>query len=417
MYINLMIGLALVAVVFVLWPLFRVAAYQKKGVADANVQDATQAILFNEHLADLDKSLAAGELDEAQHTALKVELQRTLIADAGTGLVSAPVHTGGVWLLVLGAVLMPLLAFGFYSHWGAQAEWELSELLKQQRQINPENQQEYDRVTKILVVKAKQLVETKPKSSQWLYLLASYAMSTQDLNGAETYYRKLLALEPRSPQVMAELAQTLFVKAQNQVTPEVHDLVEGSLKIAPNMPSALSLAGIDSFQHSQFRAAIDYWTRALQFLDPQTTGSQALQGGIEKAKQSLQAAGETLEAPAVVAADGPAVDIEVSVAPGLNVAPEDSVFVYARAWQGAKMPLAIQRFKVADLPKKVRLDKSMAMAPGMDLSSAPTLELVARISKTGSAITASGDWQAAQGPVTLAELAGPVALVIEQQVP
>ncbi|HMW72382.1 MAG TPA: c-type cytochrome biogenesis protein CcmI, partial [Cellvibrionaceae bacterium] len=84
--------------------------------------------------------------------------------------------------------------------------------------------------------------------------------------------------------------------------------------------------------------------------------------------------------------------------------------------QGAKMPLAIAKFPVGELPKTVRLDKSMAMAPGMDLTSAPQLEVVARVSKSGSPMAAPGDWQAAQGPLTLAEVKAPLALVIESQI-
>ena len=80
------------------------------------------------------------------------------------------------------------------------------------------------------------------------------------------------------------------------------------------------------------------------------------------------------------------------------------------------MPLAIAKFPVSELPKTVRLDKSMSMAPGMDLTTAPQLEVVARVSKSGSPMAAPGDWQAAQGPLTLPDIKAPLALVIESQI-
>jgi cytochrome c-type biogenesis protein CcmH len=46
---------------------------------------------------------------------------------------------------------------------------------------------------------------------------------------------------------------------------------------------------------------------------------------------------------------------------------------------------------VKDLPLAFRLDDSMAMAPGMTLSSAPQLTVGARISKSGTAIAQPGD--------------------------
>jgi cytochrome c-type biogenesis protein CcmH len=161
-------------------------------------------------------------------------------------------------------------------------------------------------------------------------------------------------------------------------------------------------------------------------LDPQTQGYQALAGGIEKAKASLAAAGTSTTAePAKASTDSPStapaktaspsIEVAVSIGKAASVSPGDTVFVYARAWQGAKMPLAIAKFPVSELPKTVRLDKSMAMAAGMDITTAPQLEVVARVSKSGSAISAPGDWQAAQGPVTLAEVKAPLTLVIETQ--
>ena len=122
---------------------------------------------------------------------------------------------------------------------------------------------------------------------------------------------------------------------------------------------------------------------------------------------SLAAAGGPAAEPAKVAGPGPSIEVSVSLGSNTQVSPGDTVFVYARAWQGPKMPLAIAKFPVSELPKTVRLDKSMSMAPGMDLTTAPQLEVVARVSKSGSPMAAPGDWQAAQGPLTLPDIKAP----------
>ncbi|MEY4590931.1 MAG: cytochrome c-type biosis protein CcmI [Pseudomonadota bacterium] len=443
MILAVFAGLVVLALGFIFWPLLRRSAWQGN-LQSATGQDATQAVLYREHLADLEKSQTIGEINQEQFEQLKIELQRTMIAETGiaeTGIaetriaetqtigtqpaaVPQKINTGGVWGLMVLALAVPLGAWGVYNHLGAKADWEIYQLLQTQRQLPDDDQAKFQQVTQELLDKARARVEEKPKSPQLIYMLASFAMSSQDLSSAETYYRKLLALEPRSPQILAELAQVLFVKSQNVVTAEVRDMVKGALSIAPNIPTALSLAGIDEFQQGQFQKAIDYWSRALPMLDPQTQGYQALAGGIEKAKASLAAAGtSTTTEPAKASTDSPSpantaspsIEVAVSIGKAASVSPGDTVFVYARAWQGAKMPLAIAKFPVSELPKTVRLDKSMAMAAGMDITTAPQLEVVARVSKSGSAISAPGDWQAAQGPVTLAEVKAPLTLVIETQ--
>lgn len=406
-------GLLLLAAAFIFWPILRRTSWQGD-LQSARGQDATQAVLYEEHLADLEKSLALGELTQEQFEQLKIELQRTMIAETQPQAVPQVRNPGGVWALVLIAALVPVVAWGVYNQLGAKADWEIYQLLQTQRNLPDEDKAKFESVTAELLAKARARVEEKPKSTQLIYMLASFAMSSQDLAAAETYYRKLLALEPRSPQILAELAQVLFVKSQNVVTAEVREMVKGALSIAPNLPTALSIAGIDEFQQGQFQKAIDYWSRALPMIDPQSQGYQALAGGIEKAKVSLAAAGPAVQPPKA-SGEGPTIEISVSLGSAASVSPGDTVFVYARAWQGPKMPLAIAKFPVSELPKTVRLDKSMAMAPGMDITTAAQLEVVARVSKSGSPMAAAGDWQAAQGPLSLADLKAPLTLVIEKQ--
>jgi cytochrome c-type biogenesis protein CcmH len=82
-----------------------------------------------------------------------------------------------------------------------------------------------------------------------------------------------------------------------------------------------------------------------------------------------------------------------------KVSPDDTVFIFARAPTGSRMPLAILRKKVSELPLDFKLDDSLAMSPAANLSSAPEVVVGARISKSGSAVPQPGDWQALSAPI------------------
>jgi cytochrome c-type biogenesis protein CcmH len=74
-----------------------------------------------------------------------------------------------------------------------------------------------------------------------------------------------------------------------------------------------------------------------------------------------------------------------------RVQPDDTVFVFARAARGPRMPLAIVKTKVADLPYRFSFDDSMAMVPEMKLSGFGDIVIGARVSRSGSATPSAGD--------------------------
>ena len=80
------------------------------------------------------------------------------------------------------------------------------------------------------------------------------------------------------------------------------------------------------------------------------------------------------------------------------------------------MPLAVVRKKVSDLPVTVTLDDSTAMAPALRLSNFEQVRVGARVSKSGQAVSRSGDLRAQATAVTLASDEH-VRLNIDQVVP
>jgi cytochrome c-type biogenesis protein CcmH len=105
--------------------------------------------------------------------------------------------------------------------------------------------------------------------------------------------------------------------------------------------------------------------------------------------------GKTQVAKRAQAQGGGRVSGVVKLAPELagKVSPGDTVFIFARAAEGPRMPLAILRKRGSDLPAEFTLDDSMAMAPQMKLSAFPRVIIGARISRSANANPQAGDLQ------------------------
>ena len=111
------------------------------------------------------------------------------------------------------------------------------------------------------------------------------------------------------------------------------------------------------------------------------------------------------------------VKLSVSLDPALQdkLNPDYTLFVYARAAKGPRMPLAIVSHKAGELPLETQLDASMAMMPQMSLSKFQQVIFMARISASGNAMTQPGDLMGETMPLEWQTIDQPVAIVIDKQ--
>ena len=166
-------------------------------------------------------------------------------------------------------------------------------------------------------------------------------------------------------------------------------LVERALQIDPKNLKALALAGTAAFDRGDFAVAAERWGRMLPLVPADSEDARVIRENVEQARAKANAGVSAKLAGTV------------TLSPKLKAkaAADDTVFIFARAAQGPRVPLAVLRKKVRDLPVSFSLDDSMAMAPGMNLSAFARVVVGARISKSGSAAPQSGDLQGASAVV------------------
>ncbi len=234
-------------------------------------------------------------------------------------------------------------------------------------------------------------LERQPDDAEgWALLGRTYSVLGRAAEAVGAY-RKLVALRPKDAQALADLADALATVNGRSLEGEAAKLVAEAVAIEPQNVKALALAGTVAFNRRDFQAAAQSWQRAIDKAEPDTDFARQLQLSLAEARGRH----DTPTPTATASAPGAAVAGRVTLAPGLlgRVAPDDSVFIFARAVDGPRMPLAILKRRAAELPFDFRLDDSMAMTPQTRLSSARQVLVGARISKNGSATTQPGDLQ------------------------
>ena len=261
-----------------------------------------------------------------------------------------------------------------------------------------------EQITAMTEKLAARLKEQPEDVEGWTMLARSYTVLGRHDDALKAYERAI-KISKGDASLLADYADIMAVKNNGSLAGAPMKQVEAALKIDPRNIKALALAGSEAFDRKDFATAIKYWEKVVQFGPPESPMVQQIQGGLDEAR-SLSGSGplSTPQAstPAQPAAAGKnTVSGTVTLSPALRAkaSPEDTVFVFARAIGGSRMPLAIIRKQVKDLPITFTLDESTAMAPTNTIVTAGTFTVGARVTKTGSAMPQPGDLAGQSGTV------------------
>lgn len=387
--------LLLVALLFVMLPLWRSSA-QKSNV----VRDAANLEILRDQMAELDADLANGLLTPELYEQGKRELQARLLDEVKEpqGDVAQPRNPHKVLALVI-AVLIPMASLGVYLKLG-----NLNAFLPQDKHASAEG---FGMVLSETALKEleNKLAQKPDDPEGWLLLARSY-VNLERYADAVQAYDKLTQLVPNEAQLWADYADALAMVHGQSLLGGPSKLLDKALLLDPNNPKALALSGSAAMERGDYPVAIRDWENLLKQLPNQESeDAKMVAAGIQQARNFLaQVKGGKMPAMAATRAPEPV----KSSAPGAErisgtvalsdalkgkAAPDDTVFILARAVEGPKMPLAILRKQVKDLPLKFILDDSMAMNPQMRLSAFDRVVVVARVSKSGNAMPQPGDLQ------------------------
>jgi cytochrome c-type biogenesis protein CcmH len=370
--------LLLTALAFLLIPVVR----GRKMQAEED-RTALNVTLYQERLLDLQAQHAAGALNEQQLVAGRDEAARELLADT-EGVQAVPTQRAlGGKIPLIAALLMPLLGVGLYLHWGAIDDVERAQTFAEQPKTIEE-----------MTARLEAAVKNDPKSAESWYFLGRTYMAQERASEAAGAFERAIGVAGREPELLGQWAQALYFANNKQWTPQLQTLTDEALKADPAEVTSLGLLGIAAYENGQFQQAIGHWQQLVAVLPAEDPSRQAIQGGIDRAREQL---GVPANDPAAVASASLTVRVTLAADLQDKVQPSDAVFIFARAVSGPPMPLAVKRLTVADLPAEVSLSDSDAMMPQLKISGFENVQLVARISRSGNAT--AGEWIGSSQPL------------------
>lgn len=271
-FIALATLLAVVAAIPLVLPLLR----QRGSSADAADRQAANIAILRDQMAELEHDRSEGSLSDADFEQAKKELQKRLLEEARPeGTTTRETSPSRKTALII-LILLPLMGLGGYG------------LLGSPQALDPANRQPAPKVTvdqiEGMVAKlAARLKENPDDPKGWLMLARSYKMLGRYPESAEAF-DKAMPLVEKDGALLGEYAEILAI-TRDGFTGKPTELINKALKLTPEDPQILLLAGAAAGERGDFKAAVAYWEKVAPQLEPGSEEAEALAGALAQARE------------------------------------------------------------------------------------------------------------------------------------
>lgn len=394
-----LIGAALLlvaALAFMLPPLLR----KEPGTQRHVQRDELNLAVLRDQLSELETDLENGVIDPLAYETARHELERRVAEEVLPQSAPQAKTDGRRWAAVAVGVAVPVLSISLYLLLGSPQAFDPAQMAANQENSHELTQEQIEGMVANLAARLK----NEPDNIEGWNMLARSYNALGRYEQASQAYAQLVKLVPDDSGVLADYADTLAMARNRSLQGEPEKIIERAVAADAKNLKALALWGSAAFERKDYASAVTRWQKILAIVPADSEVARSVSGSIAEAQSMMG------QAPAVASAKpeagkAPAAGSKVSgmveLDPALraDVTDTDTVFIFARAAQGPRFPLAVLRKQVKDLPTNFVLDDSMSMMPDATLSSVPMVVVGARISKTGSATPSAGDLEGLTEPV------------------
>jgi cytochrome c-type biogenesis protein CcmH len=245
---------------------------------------------------------------------------------------------------------------------------------------------------------ARRLEHNPDDLNGWLMLGRSYTVLQEYPLAVRAFERADRLSGGKNAEALTGEAEALALTDESELDGRAGRLIEQALTVAPDSGKALFLGAAVAARRGDLPLARQRFVKLLATNPPQTIRPMIEQQIVaidEKLASTPAAAAATQHGSSAQQADAssPVVRVNVTLAPALAAQASGGapLFVFVRdAGAAGGPPLAVKRLE-SHFPQSVALHPSDSMIPGRAIAFGQSVQVVARIARSGSPVGASGD--------------------------
>jgi cytochrome c-type biogenesis protein CcmH len=272
---NVFIGIsALLTLLVVAW-LVRPLLRQPKSSGISS--DKLNAAIHRDQLHALEADLARGVISQQDFDTTRDELQLRLLDDTES-YEATPVHpTAGFWTAKRTAAAigmsLPVLALGIYLQLGTPAA------------INPVIRAAADeqQIKQMIDTLAAKLKANPDNPTGWAMLARSYKVVGR-FEEAQQAFEKAGNVVNADPDLLVDYAELLGIRAGNNLEGKPLQMINEALRLNPQHPMGLMMAGVAAYQRADYPGAVARWEKLLSLIPPDSPDAQQMQANIDDAR-------------------------------------------------------------------------------------------------------------------------------------
>ena len=342
--------------------------------------------LARQKVAELEQDLSQGLMSDESFDQAKDEIAQTLALELEHTSRQNQENQKSTGILVFSVLFMFVLPISTYEWLKPSFDIDDTSIAQQQKQPLTIEQS---------VDKVRQHLNENPEDPEAWRMLGLSLFELGQVEDSVDAYKKAYEIDPNDVALLVQYASAVATLQDNQFFGLPAELVKQALKINPDAPDALYLAGMIAIDGGELELAKIAWEHALSLFDPTHPDRIVL----ENALAELAIIQSELTSPQYRVN----VSVEISDELRKSRSDEDFVMIYAKSAVGRPMPIAIEKIKLKDFTGSVTLSNANSIMPTQRLSDAQQVIVVARISASGSAMKKAGDQEVVSSVVNVTE--------------